>query len=668
MKKREKKSAKQHHGKIAYKLLRIFAIEMILGVLLGTCSYYIASEAMISQYKSAVIDTSEAVQLYARTIFENVESKAEDVAGNEDVITYYTNYWNRNTGEAKKIFKTAENIALQVENNNPNVAQSYLIVKNGEGIFSSPLREDVNYDSYRESIESMLEECDENGFWYISDSALNGEVQEEVLTYCRCIPEWEAFLVTEMESDTVREILDKVSSQEGSITEMSTIYSNNSLCNAEEILDRAELAVDEQEGEITYQGKEYLYISSQIDNSDIIIRSLIPKSTLLGKVKQIKNLTIMVVLMIVGVSVILGLPVSKSISKEITDLCIVLQKVADGDFTARYVTRSKNEFKLLSNAIDEALTKIQGIMKQIYDFNANVIETAETVAGKAAELSDSMRNIGQSSDEIDKGVAMQAETSEKSFEKMQKFSERIGNTTQNLEQIKNAVTDMETEAREGIQIIDDLKEKAKDTSELTGDLVKNILEVIDRSKTISQVVESINTIAEQTNLLALNASIEAARAGTAGRGFAVVADEIRKLADQSVQANTEIEKIVEAIQKTSERTGDSARKAEDNIKLQNKALQKTIGSFSKIDKDIIELAPNLMMINQNMNSLLEDNQDVLSGVSNVAAAAQQISAATTCTVDTIDKQVVSIEQLSEEAKELKKETSSLHRMIQEYQF
>lgn len=667
MKKGEKKNKKNRYKKIAFKLLRIFAIEMLLGVLLGTCSYNIASEAMINQYKNSVIDTSEAVQLYARTIFENVESKVEDVAGNEEVIKYYTKYWDRNTGEAKKLFKTAENIALQV-NNNPDVAQSYLIVKNGSGVFSSPLQEGVTYDSYQESISAMAESCGETGFWYISDASLNGEVQGGVLTYCRCIPEWEAFVVAEIEPDKVEEILNKVSSQEGSITEMSTVYSSGSLCNAEGNSELGKLSLDGTEGEITYKGKEYLYISSQIENSEIVIRSLIPKSILLEQVKQIKNLTILIVLLIVAVSAILGLPVSRGISKEIKDLCHVLQKVAGGDFTVRYATRSKNEFKLLSNTIDETLTKVQGIMKQIYGFNANVITTAETVAGKAAELSDSMKDIGQSSDEINKGVAMQADASEKSFVKMQKFSDRIEDTTKNLEQIKNAVTDMETEAKEGIQIIDDLKEKARDTSELTGELVKDILEVIERTKTISQVVESINAIAEQTNLLALNASIEAARAGAAGKGFAVVADEIRKLADQSVQANTEIEKIVEAIQKTSERTGESAQKAESNIKLQNKALQETIGSFTKIDKDIIELAPNLKVINENMNSLLEDNQDVLNGVSNVAAASQQISAATTCTVETIDKQVVSIEQLSEEAEELKKETSSLHSMIQEYQF
>jgi methyl-accepting chemotaxis protein len=75
----------------------------------------------------------------------------------------------------------------------------------------------------------------------------------------------------------------------------------------------------------------------------------------------------------------------------------------------------------------------------------------------------------------------------------------------------------------------------------TQDAMKSVLEA---SKTISEIVSTINGISEQTNLLALNAAIEAARAGDVGRGFAVVADEVRNLAANSHKFSSKIDNLV----------------------------------------------------------------------------------------------------------------------------
>jgi len=177
-----------------------------------------------------------------------------------------------------------------------------------------------------------------------------------------------------------------------------------------------------------------------------------------------------------------------------------------------------------------------------------------------------------------------------SFISLQQSQAAAANVLREEKQHAIEAADVSVKNREAVMNI------AGSLDALSGDTLqtsKNVQGLTERAAQIGSIVQLIKEIADQTNLLALNAAIEAARAGEQGRGFAVVADEVRKLAERTAKATSEISVIVNAIQNET-----------NTAKTQMEAWAEKSRSFSADVGNVMENMKHLLNLSHTMEGTI----------------------------------------------------------------
>ncbi len=324
--------------------------------------------------------------------------------------------------------------------------------------------------------------------------------------------------------------------------------------------------------------------------------------------------TIIVALMLVSTILSIGgsLIIVRSITVPLSEGVDVANRLAAGDLTASITIRSSDEIGMLMTAMDN-------MVKSLRDLIIKIKYAAENMASGSEQLS-------ASAEEISRGMEGQAARSSQIATATEEMSQTVVDVAKNTSDIAQISAQAFDQAKDGADVVNRSVNEVQAIASTVTESAQMMERLGDSSKQIGNIIGVINDIADQTNLLALNAAIEAARAGEQGRGFAVVADEVRKLAERTTQATSQINNMISSIQGEVERAevtmNSATARVESGVEFSRKAGD-ALGS-------IVQSVNNLQSMVQQIASATEEmstvSETISSDIEGVATGSKEISA------------------------------------------
>lgn len=670
--------------RIHSQLIAAFMLTVICIIILGVSSYTKSSNSITETYENSAGQTMKMMVQYLDLALNNVQSNYMTYLNNQELSYYFKGMYANDNIKQTTTYNSFKGSFGKTVTSDPLVSNIYFLSNNVDSITSSQSTEKELYSAYTATDSgAKVKENKYAFFWFGNqpeiDDALNTSSDKYGVRLARHFADSNTIMLVDIRRDVITNTLASLDAGDGSVVGFITQDGKEILSNDTFAADDTPVFSDESfytsalEGEedngfkdVVLNNTDYLFLYYKLTNQNAMICSLIPKSFILSQVSDIRNNTILFVIIGALLAILLGTYFARGIGSTISNITHQLRKVAKGDLTVEVTTKRKDEFKLLTEGITDMISNMKLLIQKVNEMSKELTQAAGFVSDSSSTFMETSQNIQLAISNIEAGVNQLDEDSADCLSQMDSLSQKISTVSDSTVEISKLTSETNASIHSGITSMNILNESARETSEITAKVIISIEELEERSRSISHIVDSINDIAEETNLLSLNASIEAARAGEAGRGFSVVAEQIRKLADQSLASANEINKIIDEMISQTHDVVETAKKAETVVASQKDAVTNTTASFDEMSQQISNLVNSLTTITEDVSSMSVSRDTTLSAIESISAVSEETSASSSNVSTTAVTQLNSVTKLDSASSNLAKRAEELTELLKQF--